>query len=488
MFFENKFLQTDTQQLLTRDKIELKYTWNLEDIYNSDDAWEQEFNWVNEHVADYSEFEGKLGNSYKNLLSALNFDNQLGEKLGKLYLYAMLARDLNLANSPNQAKYDRIMMLYTKAATAGSFMRPELLSIPQQKINKFMSGSEELKVYEHMFNDLFRIKQHTLSKEMEELLAQASQITQIPENTFGIFTNADLQFPVVKDPQGKDIQISQGRYTAALYSTNRDYRERVYKGFYKSYIDYKNTFSSLLNGEIKTHIFNARARKYKSCREAALDSNNIPVSVYDNLVNTVGQNTQPLHRWASIRKRVLGLKEFHPYDTYVTLFPSVKKEYEYDDALALTKAALLPLGEDYVKNLTNAFNERWIDVYETKGKRSGAYSSGTTYGVHPFVLLNWNNQLNDVFTLAHEMGHNMHSHYTGLTQPYPYAGYSIFVAEVASTANEALLLDYLIEHSQTKEEKLALFEKYLTNITATFYRQTGFAEYEQQIHENGRKR
>jgi oligoendopeptidase F len=408
-------------------------------------------------------------------------------KIGRLYLYALLSKDLDLSNSSGLARYDRISQLNSNVAAASSFIRPELLSIPKEKVDQFMNESKELKVYKHLYDNLIRMKEHTLPKDQEELLAQASQINQIPNNTFSVFTNADLQFPTVKDPNGNDIQISTGRYTAALYSTDRSYRERVYKGFYKPYMEYKNTLSSLFNGEIKTHMFNSKARKYNSSREAALDVNNIPVSVYDNLVKTVNENLEPLHRWAKLRKKVLGLTELHPYDAYVTLFPAVKEEYQYDQATQIVKDALKPLGENYLSSLTKAFENRWIDVYESKGKRSGAYSSGTTYGVHPYVLLNWNNQLNDVFTLAHEMGHNMHSYYTGQTQPVPYADYSIFVAEVASTCNEALLLDYLIQKAQKKEEKLALIEKYLTGITTTFYRQTMFAEFEQITHEKMEK-
>lgn len=479
---DNRFWQTETIELMTRDKIDQKYTWKVTDIFGSDEEWEETFKWVEGSLSRYSEFEGKLGTSAQDLLKALKFDDEVGIKLGKLYLYAMLLKDLDLGNSTNLARHDRIMIIASHAAAASAYMRPELLSIPEQKINSFLEENNELRVYRHVFENLFRTKEHTLTKELEGLLAEASQVTQIPENAFSIFTNADMKFPVVKDSNNRDIQISAGRYTAALYSTDREYRKRVYKGFYEPYMDYKNTLSVLLNGEIKTHLFVSKARKYASARQAALDGNNIPESVYDNLVNTVNQHLEPLHRWASIRKRLLKLDEFHPYDAYVTLFPSVKEEFNYDDAVNIVKEALLPLGDDYQKSLAKAFDERWIDVFETKGKRSGAYSSGTTYGVHPYVLLNWNNQLNDVFTLAHEMGHNMHSHYTGLHQPYAYANYSIFLAEVASTANEALLLDYLIERAKSDEEKLSLIEKYITNITTTFYRQTGFAEYEQMIH------
>jgi oligoendopeptidase F len=482
------FAETAAGTLPERDKIETNYTWNLNDIYKSEEDWENEFKWVGEKIPEYKNFRGKIGKSAGDLLDIFKFDDELGIKLERLYLYAMLSKDLDLANSNSRARYDRVASLFANASANSSFIRPEILEIPREKIEVFLNELDELKVYKHSIENLFRTKEHTLTKEQEELLALSSEINHIPYNTFSVFTDAEMQFPFVKDAEGKDVQISHGRYTAALYSTDRGYRQRVYKGFYKPFMDYKNTLATLFNGVIKTHIYITRARKYNSSREAALDAGNIPVSVYDNLVKTVNENLTPLHRWAKVRKKVLGLDELHPYDAYVTLFPSVKKEYDFETAKNIVLESLTPFGPEYMGNIKKAFDERWIDVYETKGKRSGAYSSGTTFGVHPYVLLNWNNQLNDVFTLAHEMGHNMHSFYTGLNQPYTYANYSIFVAEVASTANEALLLDYLIEHAETKEEKLALIEKYLTSITSTFYRQTCFAEFEQLVHdkmENG---
>ncbi len=266
------------------------------------------------------------------------------------------------------------------------------------------------------------------------------------------------------------------------------YRERAFKSYYKPYKEYVNTFSALFNGNLKTNIFNAKVRKYSSAREAALDVNNIPISVYDKLIESANKNVKPLHRWASLKKKILKIDELHAYDVYVSLFSEKsEKKYPYEEAKEIVFKALQPMGKDYLNSIQTAFDNRWIDVYETQAKRSGAYSSGTTFGVHPYVLLNWTDLLNDVFTLAHEMGHNMHSYYTGKTQPFPYANYSIFLAEVASTFNESLLLDYFIEHSESKEEKLYLLEKYLNNITSTFYRQTMFAEFEMLVYEKSEK-
>ncbi len=395
----------------------------------------------------------------------------------------MLSKDLNLANTQYQGMYERVLLLHSKILAESAFVVPELLTISKEKLNRFFSENDELKVYEFEFADLIRTKDHKLTKDKEELLAWASPLGKLPYNTFSLFENADIEFPVVKDEEGNDIQISHGRYSAALFSTDREYRERVYKGYYKEFKKFTNTIGSLFNGNLKARIFTAKARKFKSTLEAALDANNIPTAVYDNLISTVEDNLQPMHRWCGLKKSVLKYEEIHPYDAYVTLFPAVKKKYHYPDAEKIVKDSLMILGDEYSANLEKAFNERWIDVYETKGKRSGAYSSGTTFGIHPYVLLNWNEGLNDVFTLTHEMGHNMHSYYTGKNQPYPYANYPIFLAEVASTFNEALLLDYLIEKTESVEEELYLIEKYLTNITTTFYRQTMFAHFEKDVHD-----
>lgn len=485
--FESVLAQGQDGALPSRDQIEAKYKWDLTPVYESIDLWEQDFAWVKGKTAGYAAFQGKLGSSARSLLEFLKYDEEIGIKFGRVHLYAFLSKDLDLADTKYQALYDRTMGLATQLSEASAFFRPELLSIPEAKLKDYLSEEKGLAVYEHMLNELLRSKDHTLDKEKEELLAMASQVTRIPYDIFGMFKNADIQFPKVADENGQEIQVSDGRYYAALYSNDRAYRERVYKAYYQPFNDYKNTMSAMFNGNLKSLNFSAKARKYSTDREAALDENNIPLSVYDNLVNSAYNNTSPLHRWCEMKKKVLGLPDMHPYDTYVTLFPSVSKDYTYDEAVDLVMKALAPLGDDYIKSIKTAFDNRWVDVYETKGKRSGAYSSGTTFGVHPYVLLNWNDQLNDVFTLAHEMGHNMHSYYTGLNQPYPYANYSIFVAEVASTMNEALLLDYLIEHASTKEEKLSLIEKNLNNITTTFYRQTRFAQYEQMVHEKTEK-
>lgn len=488
MFSNNKreklFIQdVNDAGLLIRESIENKYKWNLTDIYPSDENWEKAFIELETKTEKLNEFKGVLSKSSENLLKCLKHDEEIGIVLDRLHLYAMLAKDIDLSNELYQGMYDRLMILASKLSAASSFIKPEILEIPEEKLRGYISGNKGLNIYKQLIDDLLRTKAHTLNAAQEKIMANVSPSLQTASSVFGLLTNADLKFPTIKDENGNDIEITHGRYSSAMYSLDREYRKRFYKNYYIPFVEHKNTLSALFSGNIKSDYFSAQTRNYSSSREAALDANNIPLSVYDNLVTTVSENLTPLHRWAKIKKKILGLDSFHSFDAYVTLFPSVKKKYTYEDGINMVLDSLTPLGEDYIGDVKNAFENRWIDVFETKAKRSGAYSSGTTFGIHPYVLLNWTDELNDVFTLTHEMGHNMHSYYTGMSQPYPYANYSIFVAEVASTVNEALLLDYLIEKSKNKEEKLSLIEKHINNIVTTFYRQTLFAKFEQIVHQ-----
>ncbi|OGU71275.1 MAG: oligoendopeptidase F [Ignavibacteria bacterium RBG_16_34_14] len=478
------FSTAEVSSLPLRGEIKKKYKWDLTHIYKNDDDWEKDFKWIENNLPEYEKFNGSLSKSADDLLHCLQFDDSIGIKLERLYLYAMLCKDSDMRVTKYQAMEERIISLHSKVSAAGSYIKPELLQIPDEKLWEMVNFRSELRVYRHNIEDLLRTKTHTLSKDEEELLAHASEIAQVPYNTFSMFTNADIRFPIIKDETGNEIEISHARYYAAMYSKDRDFRERAFKNYYKPYLQYANTFASLFNGNLKTNIFNSKARKYKNAREAALDRFNIPVSVYDNLINTGNNNLKPLHRWAAIKKELLEIKELHPYDAYVTVFnDSPIDKYPYDKAKEIVFDSLKPLGKEYLNILKTAFDNRWIDVYETQAKRSGAYSSGTTFGVHPYVLLNWTDLLNDVFTLTHEMGHNMHSHFTGVSQPFPYANYSIFLAEVASTFNESLLLDYFISNASSKGEKLYFLEKYLNNISLTFYRQVMFAEFEMTAYE-----
>ena len=483
----NFFSEDPDGALKTRSGIDDNYKWNLNDIYDDETKWEEDFSHIEKNIDVYKSYIGKLSTSSQALYELLKFDEGTGILISKVYHYASLAKDLDLNDTKYQSLYDRISGLSSKIAAASSFIKPEILAMPEEKLWAFVEEKPELKHYKHFFDEYLRTKNHSLTTREEELIAMVSPLQDIAHNASSLFSNADAKFPFVKDEQGNEIQISHGRYYAVMESTDREYRRRAYQGFYVPFIQNKNTLASLFNGNIKGLIFNAKARNYKSTLEASLDANNVPVSVYDNLIDTVSAGISSHHRWAQIKQKILKLDDFHAYDTYVTLFPSVQKKYTYEEGVKIILEALKPLGENYIANLRRAIENRWIDVFETKGKKSGAYSSGTIIGVHPYVLLNWNDQLGDIFTLAHEMGHNMHSYYTQNAQPYIYADYSIFVAEVASTTNEALLQDYLIEKSESKEERLALIENFLNSVSTTFFRQTRFAEYEKLVNSMAEK-
>jgi len=482
---DNKLYQVavDTKVIPERKEISDNYKWNLIDIYANDAEWDDEFKWVSERLKEYKNYGGKLAESAENLLACFKFDGEINAKLERLHLYSMLSKDSDLRVSKYNSMDERVKSLYSKVGAASSFIRPELLKIPDNILLEMIESNQELKIYKHSIEDLLRSKDYTLSNTEEKILAMVSELAQTPYSTFSIFTNADLKLPFIEDETGIVTELSHARFYSAMYSKNRNYRARVFKAYLESYKNYINTFAVLFNGNLKTNIFNARARNYNSALEASLHKNNIPVSVYNNLIESANKNLQPMHRWANLKKNLLGIDELHPYDVYVSIFNSAnEKKYSYEEGIGIVTNSLKIMGDDYLSSLNKAFNNRWIDVFETRGKRSGAYSSGTTYGVHPYVLLNWTDLLNDVFTLTHEMGHNMHSFYTGVSQPYPYANYSIFLAEVASTFNESLLLDHLVEIAESKAEKLFLLERYLNNLTATFYRQVMFAEFEMIVY------
>jgi oligoendopeptidase F len=487
---ENKLYQAaaESKVIPKREEINQEYKWDLTQIFRDDEEWEKEFKTVSEKVSGYQKFEGKLAESAENLIACFRFDEEINIKLDQLHLYAMLSKDSDMRVGKYHSMDDRIISLYSKVGAASSFIRPELLKIQDEKLQSIINSNEDLKIYSHSVDDLLRSNKHTLSNSEEKILAMATELTQTPYNAFSIFTNADMKLPLIEDESGGQIELSHGRYYSAMYSKDRDYRARAFKAYLESYKNYLNTFTVLFNGNLKTNIFNAHTRNFNSALESALHRNNIPTSVYNNLIESVNQNLQPMHRWAGLKKRLLDLEKLFPYDVYVTVFNSHnEKKYSYEEGVEILLNSLKIMGDDYLSSLNKAFNNRWIDVFETKAKKSGAYSSGTTFGVHPYVLLNWTDLLNDVFTLTHEMGHNMHSYYTGQSQPYPYANYSIFLAEVASTFNESLLLDHLLEIADSKKEKLFLLERYLNNLTATFYRQVMFAEFEMIVYDRTEK-
>jgi oligoendopeptidase F len=474
--------ESTVKKLPARDEVSTENTWRLEDIFAVDEQWEKEFNEVKGLIPSVQEYQGKLGESAEQLYSALQLQDKLLERLGRLYTYAHMRYDQDTTNSFYQGLDDRIKNLYSQAASALAFIVPEILAVDEEKIKGFLNEKEELKLYEHALEEINLQRPHVLSAEEEALLAQASEVMSSPSNTFGMLNNADLEFPSIKDENGEEVEITHGRYIRFLESEDRRVREDAFKAVYKTYGSFKNTFSSTLSGNVKKDNFNARIRKYDSARHAALTANNIPESVYENLVNTVNDNLHLLHRYVKLRRKVLGLDKLHMYDLYTPLVKDVKMEIPYGEAKEYVLKGLAPLGDEYNNILKEGFENRWVDVYENKGKRSGAYSSGA-YGTNPYILMNWQDNVNNLFTLAHEFGHSVHSYYTRKTQPYPYGNYSIFVAEVASTCNEALLNDYMLKTIDDEQKRLYLLNHYLEGFRGTVFRQTMFAEFEHMIHQ-----
>ncbi|WP_147533249.1 oligoendopeptidase F [Bacillus marasmi] len=467
--------------LPARSEIPVEDTWRLEDIFASDEAWDKEFDEVKQLIPGVREFTGKLHESADTLYKALSLQDQLLERLSKLYTYAHMRYDQDTTNSFYQGLDDRVKALYSQAGSALAYIVPEILSIEEGKVEGFLAEKPELKLYEHALEEINLQRPHVLSAEQEALLAEAGEVLNASSTTFGILNNADLQFPNIKDENGEEVEVTHGRYIRFLESENRQVREAAFKSVYSTYGKFQNTFASTLSGNIKNDNFNARVRKYESARHAALAANNIPETVYENLVETINEHLPLLHRYIKLRKEALGLDELHMYDLFVPLVKNVKMEIPYNEAKDIILKGLAPLGEEYVNVLKEGFDNRWVDVHENKGKRSGAYSSGT-YGTNPYILMNWQDNVNNLFTLAHEFGHSVHSYYTRKTQPYPYGSYSIFVAEVASTCNEALLNDYLIKTTEDEEKRLYLLNHYLEGFRGTVFRQTMFAEFEHLIH------
>ncbi|MDG0060451.1 oligoendopeptidase F [Priestia sp. P5] len=473
--------QSKVKKLPSRSEIKVEDTWKLEDIFASDDAWEKEFEEVKALIPQMEKFKGKLGESAQTLYDALQEQDELTMRVSKLYTYAHMRYDQDTTNSFYQGLNDRIKTLYTQIASALSYVTPEILSIEESKIKQYMGEHKELKLYAHALDEITRERPHILSESEEALLAQASEVLGSSSNTFGMLNNADLEFPSIKDGNGEEVEITHGRYIRFLESSDRRVREEAFKAVYETYGKFKNTFASTLSGTVKKDNFSARVRHYNSARHSALSTNNIPEEVYDNLVKTVNDNLHLLHRYIDLRKKVLGIEELHMYDLYTPLVKDVKMEVTYEEAKDYILKGLKPLGEDYLNVLKEGFENRWVDVHENKGKRSGAYSSGT-YGTNPYILMNWQDNVNNLFTLAHEFGHSVHSYYTRKTQPYPYGDYSIFVAEVASTCNEALLNDYLLKTIDDEKQRLYLLNHYLEGFRGTVFRQTMFAEFEHDVH------
>lgn len=468
--------------LPTRKDVPVEYTWRLEDIFATDEQWEKEFQQIQALLPKFSEYKGRLGESAQTLYEALQYRDHVFMRLGKLYAYAHMRHDEDTANSLYQGLETRAEGLYAEAGQATAFIVPEILAMDEDVLRTFLQQYEPLRLYAHELDEMNRQRPHVLSEKEEALLAQAAEVMNASSNTFGALNNADLRFPTITDENGEEVEVTHGRYIRFLESEDRRVRRDAFKAVYDTYRKYENTFASTLSGAVKRNNFFARVRNYRSAREAALSKNQIPETVYDNLIETIHRYLPLLHRYVQLRKRVLGLDELHMYDLYTPLVKQVDMKVTYEEAKDILLKGLTPLGDEYISIVKEGFDNRWVDVQETRGKRSGAYSSGS-YGTNPYILMNWQDNVNNLFTLAHEFGHSVHSYYTRKYQPYPYGNYSIFVAEVASTCNEALLNDYLLKTIDDEKKKLYLLNHYLETFRGTVFRQTMFAEFEHMIHQ-----
>lgn len=472
---------TKGKTLLKRSEVKKEFTWAIEDLYATDELWEKDYNRLKEMIPQIEEYRGRLSESGKTLLDFLNLYCRLNILMERIYVYANQKYHEDTANSVYQELSDKAEVLNVQLNSALSFATPEILNIPEETLEKFKSEESELREYDFYLKNIIRRKPHVLSAEIEALLADAGEMAASPDNIFSKFNNADLKFPEIKDEDGNPVRITHGRFIQFLQSNNRRVREDAFKGVYKTYESYKNTLAATFSSNLKQELFFSKARNYGSNLEKALDDSNIPVSVYTNLIEAVHDNMDLIHRYVSLRKKILGVDELHMYDLYTPLVQDVKMDIPFEEAKKIVSEGLKPLGEEYQEILQEGFKNRWIDIYENENKRSGAYSWGA-YGVHPYVLLNYNNTLDNVFTLAHEMGHAIHSYYSDKVQPYIYAAYKIFVAEVASTCNEALLIDHMLKNTDDKLQKAYLINHFLENFKGTLYRQTMFAEFEMITH------
>jgi oligoendopeptidase F len=466
----------------TRDQIDPKYKWNIKEMYPDEEQWKIDYKTVEDKAKDFTAYSGRLGESPKVLLEAMQKKDNIWLILERVYTYARMKKDEDNRVTQYQAMSDKAGTLIAKTSSYLSFFIPELLEIPEEKLRGFVEAEEGLKLYEHAINDILREKAHVLSKPEENLLAQLGEITGATNDVFTMINNADIKFGSIIDEDGDEVEVTHGRYIGLMESHDRRVRKEAFEHMYKAYEDLKNTLATNYNYNTKTDVITARIRNYGSAREAALSGDNIPAEVYDNLIDTVNSRLDLLHRYVEVRRKLLKVDEVHMYDMYVPLVEMPKKETSYEKALDIMREGLAPLGEDYLKRMNDGFAAGWIDVYESEGKTSGAYSFGS-YDSMPYILLNFNGKLKDVFTIVHEMGHSMHSWYTRKNQPFTYGGHSIFTAEVASTVNEALLMHHLLENSKDPEEKKYLLNLYIEEFRTTLFRQTMFAEFEKLTHE-----
>lgn len=465
-----------------RSELPVKSTWDLNPLYSNKKEWENDFEKIDAMLKEVLKFKRKLKLSAANISEAYDASDKMDRLLEKLYVYAHLKSDEDTGDSENRARMDVISAKLADIEGEIAWFEPELMAIPEKKLREFLE-TKELAFYRKSIEELLRYRKHTLSAKEERVLGKASDIFGTAHKTFSVLNDADLKFPQVKDETGKEADLTHGSYRKFLESEKRDVRKAAFEAIYDTYKTFRNTFASTLNGTVKMHAFNAEIRKYPSAIEGSLFHDNVPLDIYTSLISSVRNNLPALHKYFAVRAKAMKLDKINMYDIFNPLIPDTRIEVSWEEACEWVRNALKPMGQEYCAIMEKAFADRWIDVLECKGKRSGAYSSGC-YDSPPYVLLNFYGTLNDVFTLAHELGHSMHSHYSNNHQQYHYADYSIFVAEVASTTNELLLYNYLMKTKTDPKFRLYLINHLADEVRGTVYRQTMFAEFEKIIHDN----
>ncbi|HBF0730722.1 TPA: oligoendopeptidase F [Clostridioides difficile] len=464
-----------------RSTIEEKYKWKIDKMYSSKEEIEKDISKVKNLIQEVKEYKGKLSESKENLYKVLNISENASRIVQNLYVYTHMKQHEDTRINDNQGRATKTEMLSTDLGVATSYIVPEILAIEENKLSEYLKD-EKLSFYTKYIKDILRDKPHTLSEREEEILAATSELSTIPENVYDMLAYADMEFPEIEDEEGNKVKLSHSNYSLFIKSKNSRVRKDAFEGEFSTYEKYKNTFASTLYGGIKSEIFYAKTRKYNSAIEASLFSDDVSLDVYNNLISAIDKSIPNLNKYVELKKKFLGLNEIHMYDLYVPLTDKFDMDIPYDKAQDIILEALKPLGEEYLKVIKSAFDEGWIDVYDNEGKKGGAYSWGS-YDSHPYILMSYKNDLNSLFTLVHELGHSVHSHYSRTSQPFLYSDYKIFVAEVASTLNELLLINYLLENSKSKDETIYLLNYYLEQFRATVHRQTMFAEFEKIVHQ-----
>ena len=464
-----------------RCEIEDKYKWDLTKIYKDEKEWQKDFDDVKEKILKVLEYKDSFLSNGKKLYEYLKYDEEVSRKLEKIYYYAHLNYDADTLDEKYKVMTNKVSDLFTKYNELSSFVVPEILKLDEEKLNTFYKDEEKLEDYRFSIENIYRFKNHTLDEEKEKMLSNLSKCLSNPEETYEALTDSDFEYDYITDEKGNKVKFNESNYSLFIKSKDRSVRKKAFEMLHNKYKKYIRTITSTYKGEVENNVVLAKIRNYDSAISASLYSDNVPVDIYDNLIKVVNDNMNVLYDYYDLKKEILSLDCLHMYDTYVEIINNIDKKYSFDEAKEIVIDALSVLGDKYVKNLKKAFDEKWIDIYHSKGKRSGAYSSGN-FDVNPYVLLNFEGTLNDVSTLAHELEHSMHTYLSCKNNPYQYSSYEIFVAEVASTVNELLLANYMLKNSKNKDEKLAIINHILDLYKATLYRQTMFAEFEKETH------